>query len=154
MKWCSTLVHKQNLWESSKSYWCVGSPQFPFNLSGFSMGMRWCKCCPLILMGSQGWEQPEKPYTITSPTFEEESQSPIVLETLSDAEFHVQWKCCRWFAPGSLMANYYSNCPIWHYNSMPWIKSGDWNLSTANVTLYRNSKQKKMFGLGRGNSDW
>lgn len=41
-------------------------------------------------MGSRGWEPPEKPDTITSPTFEEESQSPILLETLSDAEFHVR----------------------------------------------------------------
>lgn len=41
-------------------------------------------------MGSQVWEPREKPYTITSPIFEEESQSPTVLGTLSDAAFHVR----------------------------------------------------------------
>lgn len=47
---------------------------------------------------------------------------------------------------GTLLVNYDSSYPIWHYSSMPLFKTGDWNLSIAVLTPNLNSKWKQCSG--------
>lgn len=42
----------------------------------------------------------------------------------------------------ALPVNYNSNNPKWHYNSLTLFRNGDWDLYTAGLTPYLNTKQK------------